>query len=140
MNERHEPMSQDDDLKARFTALRLEDEQRAPHFRSVRSHRPIDDERQRGAGQARTGGWWGPGLTIAFAVTAMMLWLSDGGDRAPQDAPWTAGQWEMPTDVLLDLSTLPGGNLLHDLPDIGRPSIQAPDGAHIPSSNRRIPV
>ena len=132
---------EDEDLKLRFAALRRENERRAIDYTSIRARRTKRSDRDRFGVRPNVLNWWKPGLTIALtAAAAVALWLSIAGERAPQNEPWAAGQWAMPTDVLLDLSTFPGDHLLHEFPEIGTLPVEAPDGAQNPPSNRRTPV
>lgn len=137
-----EDRSADEDaaLKAQFDSLRRFQTGEAPTYQSIRSRnvgRGLGGE----APAIRSG--WLPGLVLA-AAAALMVWLSAETERSEGPAPWVAGQWAMPTDVLLDLSTLPGDHMLYEVPEFGGlpASVPAlvPDGAMKPSLDRRIPV
>lgn len=121
------------DLRERFVALRASDAELDPGYGPIRSAVP------RRAVAVR----WAPVLAAAAAALGA-LWLSipDGTPRSmtPEPTPALAlGGWTMPTDVLLDLSGLPGNALLRELPDLGSLPPDAIDGARSarPTPNRR---
>ena len=104
----------DDDLRARFQALREREAAEAPPYR-----RPV-----RGAAARH----WAPRLGLAAAAAgALALWLAVGRPGTPPASPERTGfdptRWAMPTDVLLEL---PGHELLSELPPLPHPDPDAP--------------
>ena len=142
--------TEEEDLKAKFGELRSQRAPGIPGFRSVlerETHRTTHIDR----GWLERGGWV-PGLALAAVATAF-VWIASTGDPPLEEdlfvdepsAPealvlghLVVGEWSLPTDSLLDLSTLPGDELLNEFPEIGVLPIQGPDGAQNESSNRRI--
>lgn len=98
---------QDLELRGRFTAVRVQDEATTPSFERVVHRSPSGAQRR---------GWLVPGLALAGAAAATVLWLSA---RKPAVVPWGEGSavdvaaWRSPTDALLKgtrlgwLGTLP---------------------------------
>ena len=128
----------DDDLRTRFAALREDDVESIPDFDSVRS-------RALRASPGITRSFfdmaWRPAFAFALvSASAALLWFSGAAEPPSDVQPWTAGQWAMPTDVLLDLTNIPGGDLLREIPDFGTLPTRAPEGAQTESTRRRIPV
>ena len=123
-------------LKAQFESLRNVQEGDTPTYESIVSRNARREIR--GKDRSRPSAWL-PGLALASAA-AMILWFATGPDRSPTHEPWVAGQWAMPTDVLLDLSNLPGDHMLYELPEIGTAPASVPEGAMKTSLDRRIPV
>lgn len=121
-------MNIDDDLRRRFTALRNEIESGTPDFQSIR------DRRRAAPGyevRAASRSGWAPLLAVAGAsALAALVWFVAAPTPVADEAPWRVGQWTMPSDVLLDLSQLPGEALMHDLPSFELTPIDGPDGAH----------
>jgi len=145
---------EDDDLKAKFGRLRAHQEPGFPGFRSIldrEPHRTTNVD----VGWGRRSGWI-PGLALAAVATAF-FWIAttEKENQALEEdlfvdrpsAPdafvlghLVVGEWSMPTDSLLDLSALPGDELLDEFPEIGTLPIRGADGAQNESSNRRIPT
>lgn len=112
----------DDDLRARFQRLREHEARSAPDFDAVL--------RRDGAGRPlRRGRLWAPALAVAIATALVVALWPRKAPMPPETALWTAGDWAMPTDVLLEL---PGSELLRELPEIGR----EPGAASPPQSRR----
>jgi len=115
-------MSQD--LRARFSQLRSEDESAAPDFQSMIAEArvtPIQSHR-------RWRRWSAIGGGLAAAAAAALLLL--GPDRSSEQqftalvnsyAANTA--WTSPTDALLDV---PGNHVLSTVPSISMPSVLGP--------------
>jgi hypothetical protein len=102
----------DDDLRARFAALRREEESLAPEF-ALSSPR-VTQGRRRSVGKRIA---FAASLVSAIAVVVLVLRF------APQKAHPEAGNpvasltdWKAPTDFLLET---PGRELLRDVPAIG---------------------
>lgn len=128
-------MSRDEEeLKEAFGQLREEQEPLTPAYRTLMARRSAAGEAVATGSPAR---WWIPGLTAAAAVAALLVWSARGPGIAPAEPPWTPGQWAMPTDVLLDLSAIPGDELLHELPELTPTPIRPPEGAHHHDTRRR---
>jgi hypothetical protein len=124
-------MSCDDDrdLRERFAAMQRHEAADAPTYTEIRERRAS----VRAAAAPRRVHWWAPALAAAAAVVA--TWLAIPPAPPPVPPAWTPGQWAMPTDVLLDLSGLPGDGLLRALPAIGPIDPGAPDDAHIDNTD-----
>jgi hypothetical protein len=142
----------EDDLKGKFGELRAQQESDFPGFHAILARGPRRTTHVENAWIKRDG--WIPGLALA-AVVAAFVWIASTENPSLEedlfvDGPSTpepfvlgqlaVGEWSMPTDSLLDLSGLPGDGLLNELPEIGIPPIQAPDGAQNESTKRRIPA
>lgn len=128
-------MTEEDELKERYRALRRFDAARVPEFKSILAR----DRSDRGAaGASFFERWRRPGLVLALSAAAGFFLWSGRDVPVRQDGEWTAGQWATPTDVLLDLSTIPGNRLLHEVPSFAPPPLEVPDGAHHPTTDRRI--
>jgi hypothetical protein len=148
----------DDDLKTRFEELRRHEEATAPNYHAL-LRRPTTAAEADRAGTRRR-----KRAALAFALVASVAMILWWGSRpvAPEKSfdpafagPLDPGKWSMPTDVLLDLSTLPGDDLWsgfpeiggseigrpeHGAPVIGRPPVESSEGAKNESHSRRIPV
>jgi hypothetical protein len=102
----------DDDLRARFAALRREEEVKAPPFALPRSD------------FAARGLRWSAGTLIAGAVCAItimvavvLLQLMPSAPRGITSLPLASlSQWKSPTDFLLET---PGREMLRSVPAIG---------------------
>lgn len=98
----------DDDLRARFAALRQEDSALLPRFRVG----------QQALGATPRLGRWIAAAALASAAAAV-LWLvgrdREAGDRFALDL--AAAVWRAPTDFLLET---PGRDLLRQVPEVGR--------------------
>ena len=145
-------INEDEDLQARFGELRAQQENDVPGFRSI-LHREAGRSHNV-EGRIRIGARWIPGLAFA-AAAAVFLWIAATKDPSVEEERFVdepsapdafvvghlvVGEWNMPTDALLDLSALPGNDLLNEVPEIGILPIQSPDGAQNESYNRRIPA
>ena len=145
---------EDDDLKANFRQLRAQQETGFPGFRSI-LNRETRATNKVDRGWIKRDGWI-PGLALAAVATAF-FWIVttekenqalekdlfvDGLSRPDAFVlgHLVVGEWSMATDSLLDLSALPGDELLDEFPEIGTLPIQGPDGAQNESSNTRIPA
>ena len=139
-----QPRDEDEDLRARFSALRRDDARRVLDYQMVRARRPGATARLRngqGASSPRANRLSIPRWTFAFAAAAVgLIWLFAGQDSTSPDPAWPSAEWLMPTDALLDLSSLPGDALLHEIPEIGTLPVESPAGAQNPDSDWRTPA
>ncbi len=113
--------NEDRDLREDFSRLRHRDARGVPGFSSI-LNRP-----ERAAPASITDGssrrWWLPAVVFAAALA----WFLMPTSRAPihEVQLWKAGQWVMPSDVLLDLSSLPLSGLMGEFEsnpiDLGAP-------------------
>ncbi|MBI3982873.1 MAG: hypothetical protein HY337_08170 [Gemmatimonadetes bacterium] len=113
----------DDELRARFAALRQEDSRLLPQFRGAQQALAATPRLSR----------WVPAAALASAAVAV-LWLAgrdrDTSDRRGLDLAATV--WRAPTDFLLET---PGRDLLRQVPDVGHVSVPSlPNG--LPEENR----
>ncbi len=102
--------SHDDELRARFAALRQEEAAQAPVFRGLAGVR-TERGRGRSAGQMIA-------VTVCLvAMTAVALWLHLT-PRKPEPGKFVASitEWSSPTDFLLET---PGREVLRTVPAIG---------------------
>lgn len=110
-------------LRDAFARLRGDEEGRLPGYHAIRSRTPAESAPPR-----ISNGWWLPASGVALAVLLSILWMSPGS-RPPATALWEPGQWVMPSDVLLDLSGLPGSSVMGELEwKPGQPGLE--EGAH----------
>lgn len=131
-------MNDDEDLRRRFAALRNFDAARAPTFEALR---PQAATRRSAGSDARLWRLWKPVAGFAFAAAAALVFFGQP-DRTPSEAggEWAIEAWHMPTDALLDLSSLPGDPLLHEMPSIEVLPIDSFEGARAETPARRIPT
>lgn len=101
----------DGKLRARFEALRAEDERAAPSFAQT-----VAAARARAEDADAPGRRWLWAPVLAAAAIALVLLLAR--PEPPPPSAWSPDRWAMPTDVLLEL---PGAELLRDAPSIGVP-------------------
>lgn len=110
----------DVDLERAFGALRSEEAGRLPaqavlRARAESERAPLPDS----SIDRRWRGWWWPAAAMAAVAVWLALptgWTSDGDDPdldfALGQAVVSLGAWVMPSDVLLDLSEIPGSDLM----------------------------
>ena len=110
-------------LRDAFEQLRDEEGGRLPGYRTIRSRGPMADDSVPFSIR-----WWIPAFGVAAAVLLSVLWMSPPS-RSPATVGWAPGQWAMPSDVLLDLSGLPGSSVMGELEwKPGQPGVE--EGAH----------
>ena len=110
-------------LRDAFARLRRDEEGRLPGYRAIRARAPAES-----TPADISIGWWLPASGVAMAALLLTLWMSPGS-RPPTTALWEPGEWVMPSDVLLDLSGIPGSAVMGELEWMpGQSGLE--DGAH----------
>jgi hypothetical protein len=126
----------DDDLRARFAALRREEEALAPEFAL-----PLPGAAQ---GRRRSLGKriaLAASLVTATAVVVLVLRFAPQEPHPEPDKPVASlTEWKAPTDFLLET---PGGELLRTVPAIGvwhdYPQATKPNQKHAPVRKQVLP-
>ena len=110
-------------IRDAFARLRGDEEGRLPGYRAIRSRASAESAPTR-----ISIGWWLPASGVALAVLLSVLLMSPGS-RPPPTALLEPGQWVMPSDILLDLSGVPGSSVMGELEwKPGQPGLV--EGAH----------
>ena len=109
----------EDDLRARFRALREADVRQAPPFLRPRTERPVRKQRRLLPSPA----WRGALAAMAVVALVIFTWVVHSarqeGEARRMLARWrqvSASTRDMPTDFLLDTSCQ---SLLHEVPRLG---------------------
>ncbi len=133
----------DRDLRRHFEALRAADAELDPGYGKLRpAASRVASSRARHLLRGAT-------LAAGAMAAGLAVWLIalEAPDPTPRHAVAVRiapGQWSMPSDVLLDLSGLPGDALLRDPPVVGgaRPfDLEAtPTGSRMPPITNRRPL
>jgi len=103
----------EDDLRAQFAHVRDEDRRGMPRFAETLGRFPSKSHGSSSFLDARH--WWLPAAALASAVLVLVTIIArESREIDLNGLAWESVQWEMPTDVLLDLSALPAAALMGD--------------------------